>query len=198
MSRASLFVPLGIFIGILALGYVGFSLDARNQLPSALLGKPFPEFSAPLLLEPEVQITKADLLGQPALVNVWATWCPTCKSEHEQLMYIASATDVLMVGVDYKDRPEQAIQWLQQYGNPYDYVIDDRDGSLGIELGVYGAPETFLLNAAGEVVYKRVGDINIRIWENELLPRFKALEVEVITQAEALQGQPIVGSGAGQ
>jgi cytochrome c biogenesis protein CcmG/thiol:disulfide interchange protein DsbE len=100
--------------------------------------------------------------------------------------------------VDYKDRPEQAIQWLQQYGNPYDYVIDDRDGSLGIELGVYGAPETFLLNAAGEVVYKRVGDINIRIWENELLPRFKALEVEVITQAEALQGQPTVGSGAGQ
>lgn len=198
MSRASLFVPLGIFIGILALGYVGFSLDARNQLPSALLGKPFPEFSAPLLFEQEVQITKADLLGHPALVNVWATWCPTCKSEHEQLMYIASATDVLMVGVDYKDRPEQAIQWLQQYGNPYDYVIDDRDGSLGIELGVYGAPETFLLNAAGEVVYKRVGDINIRIWENELLPRFKALEVEVITQAEALQGQPIVGSGAGQ
>ena len=86
MSRASLFVPLGIFISILALGYVGFSLDARNQLPSALLGKPFPEFSATSLLRPDVKITKAELLGRPVLVNVWATWCPTCKSEHEQLM----------------------------------------------------------------------------------------------------------------
>lgn len=187
MSRASLFVPLGIFISILALGYVGFSLDARNQLPSALLGKPFPEFSATSLLRPDVKVTKAELLGRPVLVNVWATWCPTCKSEHEQLMRIAATTDVLMVGVDYKDTPERAIQWLEQYGNPYDYVLDDRDGSLGIELGVYGAPETFLLNASGEVVYKRVGDINLRIWENELLPRFQALEI-------AMRGQ----SGAGR
>jgi cytochrome c biogenesis protein CcmG/thiol:disulfide interchange protein DsbE len=102
-------------------------------------------------------------------------------------MRIAATTDVLMVGVDYKDTPERAIQWLEQYGNPYDYVLDDRDGSLGIELGVYGAPETFLLNASGEVVYKRVGDINVRIWENELLPRFQALEI-------AMRGQ----SGAGR
>ena len=105
-----------------------------------------------------------------------------------------------MVGVDYKDTTCATCDTVASSSTviPYDYVIDDRDGSLGIELGVYGAPETFLLNAAGEVVYKRVGDINIRIWENELLPRFKALEVEVITQAEALQGQPTVGSGAGQ
>ena len=100
-------------------------------------------------------------------------------------MRIAATTDVLMVGVDYKDTPERAIQWLEQYGNPYDYVLDDRDGSLGIELGVYGAPETFLLNASGEVVYKRVGDINERIWENELLPRFRALEIAMLGQAGA-------------
>ena len=183
MSRASLFVPLGIFISILALGYVGFSLDARDQLPSALLNKPFPEFSATSLLQPEVKITKADLLGRPVLVNVWATWCPTCKSEHEQLMRIAAETNVLMVGIDYKDIPQRALQWLEQYGDPYDYVLDDRDGSLGIELGVYGAPETFLLIAAGEVVYKRVGDINSRIWVNELLPRFQALKIEVRGQS---------------
>lgn len=179
MSRASLFVPLGIFLAILAMGYIGFSLDDRKQLPSALLGKPFPSFSAPLLLASGKQITKTQLLGSPVLVNVWATWCPTCKSEHEQLMQIAAMTDVLMVGVDYKDKPDLAMQWLSQYGNPYDYVIDDRDGLLGIELGVYGAPETFLLNSSGEVIYKRVGDINVRIWEEELAPRFRVLGIEI-------------------
>ena len=92
-------------------------------------------------------------------------------------MRIAQATDIVIVGVNYKDRPTKALQWLAQYGNPYDWVLDDRDGLLGIEMGVYGAPETFLLNAAGEVVYKRVGDINPRIWRDELEPRFRQLGV---------------------
>ena len=92
-------------------------------------------------------------------------------------MQISAATDVVIVGVNYKDRPDKAKQWLAQYGNPYDWVLDDRDGLLGIEMGVYGAPETFLLNAKGEVVYKRVGDINPRIWRDELAPRLGQLGI---------------------
>jgi len=179
MSRASLFVPLGVFVVILTLGYVGFDLGARSELPSALMNKPFPEFNARLLGRQEQSISRDDLLGRPTLVNVWATWCPTCLSEHEQLMRIAATTDVQIVGVNYKDRPDQALQWLAQFGNPYRWVLDDRDGLLGIEMGVYGAPETFLLDAQGQVVYKRVGDINPRIWRSELAPRLLELGVRI-------------------
>jgi cytochrome c biogenesis protein CcmG/thiol:disulfide interchange protein DsbE len=179
MSRASLFVPLGVFVVILTLGYVGFDLGARSELPSALMNRPFPEFNARLLGRQEQSISRDDLLGRPTLVNVWATWCPTCLSEHEQLMRIAATTDVQIVGVNYKDRPDQALQWLAQFGNPYRWVLDDRDGLLGIEMGVYGAPETFLLDAQGQVVYKRVGDINPRIWRSELAPRLLELGVRI-------------------
>lgn len=179
MSRASFFIPLGVFVLILGLGYIGFDLGARNELPSALINKPFPSFDARSLENPDEVITRDDLLGQPVLVNVWATWCPTCLSEHEQLMQIAAKTDIVIVGVNYKDRPQKAKQWLAEYGDPYRWVLDDRDGLLGIEMGVYGAPETFLLNANGEVVYKRVGDINPRIWRDELEPRFRQLGVTI-------------------
>ncbi len=177
MSRASLFIPLGIFMLIAFVGYVGFSLDNRNELPSALLGKPFPDFSAPTLKDPTRNVSKADLLGHPTLVNVWATWCPTCKAEHAELMRIAQVTDVRLVGVNYKDAAYKAKRWLTDYGDPYEFVIFDADGGLGVELGVYGAPETFLLNAQGEVVYKRVGDVNSRIWRDELAPRLAAMGV---------------------
>lgn len=190
MSRASLFVPLGVFVLILTLGYVGFDLGARSELPSALVNKPFPQFKARLLGAQEQSITRDDLLGQPTLVNVWATWCPTCLSEHEQLMQIAATTDVQIVGVNYKDRPDKALQWLAQFGNPYHWVLDDRDGLLGIDLGVYGAPETFLLDAQGQVVYKRVGDINPRIWRSELAPRLRELGVSIV----AVQGVGVPGS----
>lgn len=177
MNRASFFIPLVIFILIMGIGYVGFNLDDRHELPSALLGKPFPQFSAPLLSDPEQQISRENLIGQPALVNVWATWCPTCKAEHEELNRIAATTDILLVGINYKDVTTKAKRWLADYGDPFDFVIVDAGGALGIELGVYGAPETFLLNARGEIVYKRVGDINPRIWRDELAPRLAQLGV---------------------
>lgn len=169
MSRASLFVPLGVFALVVAIGYVGFSLEDPHRLPSALLGKPFPEFEAPLLDEPRT-VSRRDLLGEPVLVNVWATWCPTCKAEHDELLRIGAETGLTIVGVNYKDDPDKARQWLAAYGNPYRMVIQDPDGSLGVELGVYGAPESFLLDEHGTIVYKRVGDINERIWREELGP----------------------------
>lgn len=170
MSRASLFVPGVVFLLILAVGYAGFSLNDPHQLPSALLGKPFPEFSAPLLADSTQVVERADLVGEPVLVNVWATWCPTCLGEHSELLRIRDTTGLRIVGVNYKDDPAAAQRWLQTYGDPYDLVIEDRDGSLGVQLGVYGAPETFLLDARGTIVYKRVGDINPHVWRDELAP----------------------------
>jgi cytochrome c biogenesis protein CcmG, thiol:disulfide interchange protein DsbE len=170
MSRASLFVPLGVFVLVIGIGYAGFSLNDPHELPSALLDQPFPDFQAPLLHEPERTVSRDDLVGEPVLVNVWATWCPTCKAEHDELLRIVAETGLTIVGVNYKDDPIKARQWLAAYGNPYEIVIQDPDGSLGVELGVYGAPESFLLNADGTIVYKRVGDINERIWRDELGP----------------------------
>jgi cytochrome c biogenesis protein CcmG/thiol:disulfide interchange protein DsbE len=178
MSRASLFIPLGVFLLIVGVGYAGFKLNDPHELPSALLNKPFPEFSAPLLgnglsdglADGETLVDRTALLGEPVLVNVWATWCPTCKAEHEQLLRIRESTGLRMVGVNYKDDPAKARNWLRQLGDPYEFVVQDTDGSLGVELGVYGAPESFLLDARGTIVYKRVGDINPRIWRDELAP----------------------------
>jgi cytochrome c biogenesis protein CcmG/thiol:disulfide interchange protein DsbE len=175
MSRLSLIIPLAIFGVILAISMVAFSLGDRHELPSPLVGKPFPEFAATDLFAPEKILTKSDLVGRPTLVNVWATWCPTCVSEHKTLLEIAATGKVRLVGIDYKDTRAQALGWLSDYGNPYDLVIEDQDGALGIELGFYGAPETFLLNATGDVLYKRVGDVNSRIWTNEILPRLEAM-----------------------
>ncbi|MGA0839302.1 MAG: DsbE family thiol:disulfide interchange protein [Pseudomonadales bacterium] len=175
MSRASLFVPLGLFLLIVVVGYVGFSLNDPHKLPSALIGKPFPEFSAPRLGATDEQVGRADLLGEPVLVNVWATWCPTCMAEHGELLRIGAETGIRIVGVNYKDDPAKALDWLIRFGDPYDFVIEDRDGSLGVELGVYGAPETFLLDAAGIVVHKHVGDINSRVWRDAFAPLVAAL-----------------------
>ncbi len=178
MNRASLFIPLGVFVLILAIGYLGFSLGNRNELPSALIGHSFPPFTAPDLMDTGRLISREDIVGRPALVNIWATWCPTCKAEHEELMRISASSDVYLVGVNYKDDRAAALRWLADYDNPYDVVVMDADGALGVELGVYGAPETFLLNAAGDVVYKRVGDVNRRIWEQEIQPRLARMEVK--------------------
>ena len=175
MSRASLFVPLGLFLLIVGIGYAGFRLSDPHELPSALLNKPFPVFEAPLLSDGETRVDRSVLLGSPVLVNVWATWCPTCKAEHDELMRIRERTGLRIVGVNYKDQRDLALAWLQRYGNPYEVVIQDPDGSLGVELGVYGAPESFLLDADGTIVYKRVGDINPRIWRDELAPALSAL-----------------------
>lgn len=178
MSRVSLFVPLVLFALIVGFGYAGFKLNDPHELPSALLGKPFPEFAGPRLLAPEQQASKQDLLGTPVLVNVWATWCPTCRAEHEQLNKLNAEMGLRIVGVNYKDDPDKARRWLAELGNPYEFNVQDLDGSIGVELGVYGAPESFLLNAEGVIVYKRVGDVNERIWRDEIAPLLRQMRGE--------------------
>lgn len=178
MSKASFYIPLAVFVVVIIIFFVGFGLGDRNELPSALINKPFPAFSAPDLFRPEREITREDIVGRPALVNVWATWCPTCAAEHEMLIKITERADqVRLIGINYKDNPTKAIQWLGQFGNPFEFVMVDENGLLGVELGVYGAPETFLLNPEGEIVYKRVGEVNERIWRDELAPRLAEMAV---------------------
>ena len=177
LARAGLFAPLGIFLCVLLLGYWGFRLEDPHRLPSALLGKPFPEFQAQRLAGPSAApVRRADLLGRPTLINVWATWCPTCKAEHEQLLRIREGSQVRIVGLNYKDDPGAARRWLQNYGDPYHLNLVDGDGRLGVELGVYGAPETFLLDAAGIIRYKRVGELTPEVWREEIAPRLARME----------------------
>ena len=178
MSRASLFIPLTAFVIIVALLYAGFSLNDPHLLPSALIGKPFPAFDLASLGDdatPPKRFTQVDLRGRPRLVNVWATWCPTCRAEHADLLRIHAETGLPIIGVNYKDSSDKAREWLRTLGNPYEYNIVDADGQLGVELGVYGAPESFLVDASGTIVYKRVGEVNRTVWEREIKPQLDAL-----------------------
>ena len=167
------FVPLAAFVALAALLYSGFALRDPHQLPSALLDKPFPNFDLPLL--GDGRANRDALLGEPRLVNVWATWCPTCLAEHGELLRIRAETGLSIVGVNYKDDPGEARRWLVRHGDPYDFNIVDAQGELGVNLGVYGAPESFLLDSAGVVRHKRVGAINADVWRREFEPVLRAL-----------------------
>lgn len=163
VRRLLLFIP---FIAALGLGvflWKGLSLDP-TELPSALIDRPFPAFAVASLQEPEKIITEADLKGKPALVNVWGTWCPACKIEHEHLINIAKE-GVTIVGVNYKDDRPAAKRWLKQLGNPYVFNIFDKEGRLGLDLGVYGAPETYVLDANGVIKYRHAGPVDERVWQ---------------------------------
>ena len=172
MKRLILLVPLALFLGMAAFLYKGLFLDPQ-ELPSALIDKPLPAFSLQDLKSDQRLITEKDLKG-PALVNVWATWCPTCKAEHQMLNSLAKA-GVVIYGINYKDDAEAARKWLQDYLDPYQVNVSDPQGSLGINLGVYGAPETFLIDAQGIIRHKYVGAIDERVWRQELAPRYQAL-----------------------
>jgi cytochrome c biogenesis protein CcmG/thiol:disulfide interchange protein DsbE len=163
MKRVFLFIPLILFAIMAAFLGGGIGRENKDVLPSPLINKPFPQFILQQV-EAEKQLTQADLQGSPMLVNVWATWCPTCKAEHEFLNTLA-AQGVRIIGINYKDDEQEAKAWLRDYGNPYEFNISDPKGKLGLELGVYGAPETFFVDGDGIIRAKHVGDLNLRIWQ---------------------------------
>ena len=150
--------------------YVGLYRDP-TLVPSPFIDKPAPAFDLPSLFDPEIRITDQDLRGQVSLVNVWASWCPGCAAEHDMLLRIAQEGAVVIYGLNWKDEAQPAKKWLQQRGNPYVAVAVDRENITGIDWGVYGAPETFLVDADGIVRYKHVGPITPDIWSREFLPR---------------------------
>jgi len=172
MRRWILLIPLVLFLGMAGFLYKGLYLDP-SELPSALIDKPFPEFSLPAV-QGEKTLTRADLLGKPALVNVWGTWCIACRVEHPVLNQLAQQ-GVRIFGVNYKDVNADAVKWLSEFHDPYQMNIRDEEGSLGLNLGVYGAPETFLIDSKGIIRYKHVGVIDERVWRDELAGLYQGL-----------------------
>ncbi|MBV7483592.1 DsbE family thiol:disulfide interchange protein [Bordetella sp. BOR01] len=176
MKRLLRVLPLILFLGIAALLYRGLFLDPA-RLPSALVGREFPDFSLPSLNDTARTLTRADILGKPALVNVWATWCPSCRQEHPVLNQLAHE-GVVIYGVNYKDERLAAQHWLRTLHNPYRLNIEDAAGSLGLDLGVYGAPETFFIDARGVIREKFVGVIDETVWREKLAPVYRKLVEE--------------------
>lgn len=170
--RLKLFVPLILFAVLAAFLYRGLALDP-TAMPSALIDRPLPEFSLTGLADDQ-PLTRADVVGEPALFNVWATWCISCRVEHPYLQQLADA-GVPIYGINYKDEDAAARRWLDDLGNPYRANIVDREGSLGVDLGVYGAPETYLVDAAGVIRYRHVGVIDERVWRGTLEPLWRQI-----------------------
>ena len=171
-------LPLAGGVALVALLYLGFTLRDPTVLPSALLDRPFPRFDLPILGGTGQRATETDLHGAPRLVNVWATWCPTCLAEHAELTRIGRATGLSIIGVNYKDEPRKAEAWLARHGDPYQFHVIDADGELGVDLGVYGAPETFLVDAGGIIRHKHVGAVDRAVWERDIAPAWRTLAAQ--------------------
>lgn len=162
-------VPLLAVVALFALLAIGLRLDPR-EVPSPLIGKPAPAFELPLL-EPSGQTLKsAALAGRPVLVNFFASWCAGCQIEHPLLMKLAREEGIEIVGMDYKDDPDAARQWLRRHGNPYRQVAIDRAGQAGLDWGVYGVPETYVLGADGTILFKQIGPVTPEAWELRIRP----------------------------
>ena len=161
-------IPLLIFLSLVFLLYNGLGKDTR-LLPSALLDKPVPVFNVPSLITGK-PINNETLKGQMYLLNVWASWCPNCRTEHPMVTEFARQNIIPVYGLNYKDESADANAWLNQFGNPYTDILVDREGLVGIDFGVYGAPETFLIDAQGIIRHKIVGELNPYNIQNEILP----------------------------
>ncbi|HQV40567.1 MAG: DsbE family thiol:disulfide interchange protein [Moraxellaceae bacterium] len=167
-------VPLLLFVGLAVLLGSRLGTDP-GVLPSARLGQPMPAFSLSSLTEPDRLLSAEDFKGHVTVLNVWATWCISCQVEHPVLMEMARQ-GVRIVGVNYKDIREAAVKYLELHGNPFQFTVVDDSGNLGIDLGVYGAPETYLLDREGNIRYRLVGVLDLQKWETDLKPRFEALQ----------------------
>lgn len=187
-------LPLLLFIILAVFLALGLNLHP-SEIPSPLLNKQAPEFSAPKLQTsakdggsvaigtepiqaPEQKLTPADLKGKVWLFNVWASWCVSCRSEHPILNQLAKTKAAIIVGLNYKDEPEDAKQWLAQLGNPYDVSIMDQDGRIGIDYGVYGVPETFVIDKQGLIRYKHTGPVTVEDVQQVFLPWITKLQAE--------------------
>ena len=164
--------PLGLFIVLVVFLSIGLKLDPR-EVPSPLINKPAPAFTLPELHQPQQMVSPADFKGKVWLLNVWASWCVSCRAEHPVLNQMARTSQVPILGLNYKDGRDVAQQWLRQRGDPYTVSAFDEDGRAGIDWGVYGAPETFLIDADGIIRYKLIGPLTPEIWKQEFIPRIK-------------------------
>lgn len=167
-------IPLGIFIVLVAFLAVGLRLKPR-EVPSPFIGKPAPAFVLSQLHQPDSNFSPADMLGQVWLLNVWASWCVSCRQEHPVLMDLARHNVAPIIGLDYKDEREPAKAWLFEHGDPYRLSIWDRDGRVGIDYGVYGVPETFVIDQSGIVRMKHIGPLTQTVVSEKIIPLVKEL-----------------------
>jgi cytochrome c biogenesis protein CcmG/thiol:disulfide interchange protein DsbE len=169
-------VPLALFVLLAVVLAIGIRhAPEKGVIASPLLGRPAPQFALPSLTDPAHEVRSADLKGHWYLFNVWGTWCGGCREEHDTLLQVHRAGVVPIIGLDWRDDDAQARSWLDQLGNPYQSVAVDRAGRIAIDWGVYGAPETFLVNPQGIVVYKHIGALTPDTWTHEILPRVSGL-----------------------
>ena len=181
-SPAARWLPLLVFAALAALLLAGVILSRtqnREALPSPLIGKPAPAFELPVLHEPGRLVASTELAGQPYLLNVWGSWCPECRTEHPVLTRFAETKRVRVIGYNLKDEHADALRWLEQFGNPYWLVLTDYEGRHAIDWGIYGAPETFLVDGNGLIRWKHVGPVSDAVLEQQMLP--------VLAQVEAGQ-----------
>jgi cytochrome c biogenesis protein CcmG/thiol:disulfide interchange protein DsbE len=169
------FLPLAVFIVLAWFLYDGLGRDTK-KLPSPLIGKTFPNLEVNDFFTGEKYLMHDKLKGGVSLVNVWASWCVTCRAEHQILMGIASGKEIQMLGVNYKDTRENGSIFLDRLGDPYDEIIFDKDGKLGLELGVYATPETFLVDNNGIIRFKLVGQLTNKIWKTDIYPLIQQLK----------------------
>jgi cytochrome c biogenesis protein CcmG/thiol:disulfide interchange protein DsbE len=169
-----LLLPLVLFVGLVAFLMVGLRRDP-HEIPSPLINKPAPAFQLKQLHDPTKTFSAQDMRGKVWLLNFWGTWCVACREEHPLLIQYAKAGAVPIYGVDYKDERATALQLLEEEGNPYTVTASDPDGRLSIDYGVYGAPETFLIDRDGVIRYKQIGPFTEESWAKEILPRLREL-----------------------
>ena len=174
MLRARFLIPLAIFAVMVAFLAVGLTLDPR-EVPSPLINKPAPPFQLPQLHAPDKTIAQKDMLGKVWMLNVWASWCVACREEHSTILAFARSGVIPVLGLNYKDERADGIAWLNRLGNPYLLSAYDRDGRIGIDYGVYGVPETYVIDKAGVIRYKRIGAVTPEILRDKILPLVKEL-----------------------
>ena len=166
--------PIVVLIGLGVVLGIGLNNNPR-LVPSPLIGRAVPSFELEQLHDTEQTITEASLKGDVILLNVWATWCTACRQEHEMLLRIARETTTPIFGLNYKDARADALRWLEQLGNPYQAIAFDHDGKVALDLGVYGAPETYLVDASGRIAYKHIGPLTQSVWRETLAPLINTL-----------------------
>ena len=163
------YLPLLISLAFFFLLFKGL-YQGQSNIPSPLIDKPMPAFNLPTLGTDQL-ITDQDIIGQISLINIWATWCPGCLEEHEFLVQLSNSPHAIpIVGINWKDKTELAQLWLEESGNPYSEVLVDSVGKTAIDFGVYGAPETFLIDEEGVIKYKHIGPLSTQIWNREIIP----------------------------
>ncbi len=170
-------VPAGVFVALVVLFVFGLNPGRDiHALPSPLIGKDAPQFTLSDVLDASRPVGNASYKGRMYLLNVWGSWCAPCREEHPMLLEIARQHVVPIIGLDYMDHRDKARAWLEQHGNPYDVVPFDVEGRTAIEWGVYGEPETYLVDGNGKIIYKYISPITPEVWQREFLPRIEAAQ----------------------